>query len=92
MLSDIPQAEGVGEASYQNPRNALLDKVVANFMYNRFSRSSVPRPTNVPPVSSNAANGGVNYFSRAASSPNMTYETGTQGLDMGPWLTYACLQ
>ena len=65
------------EWSQQNPRNAYLDKVVANFMYNRFSRSAASRP-NYMSSGSHLESGG--YFNRSCSSPDMSHPN--QGLDM----------
>lgn len=74
-------AEGVRESSHQNPRNAYLDKVVANFMYNRFSRSAAARPNY---LASGEHLDSANYFGRSCSNPEMTHSMANQGLDMEP--------
>lgn len=71
------------EASYENPRNAYLDKVVANFMYNRFSRSGIARPNYMAPGGSNIPDA-ANYFDRTCSSPDMTHPLPGEVLDMEP--------
>lgn len=70
---------GVVEPSRTNQRNAVLEKVVANFMYNRFTPSVSTRPSGIPPGS---RFGTPPFLGRASSSP-APYETSKQSLHMG---------
>lgn len=70
------------ESSQQNPRNAYLDKVVANFMYNRFSSRGLGGRATQAFSGSHLDSAG--YFNRSCSSPEMNHSMAHQGLDMDP--------